>query len=266
MNLPPLLFITNINNGDPQEDQFLSNYLSNFFVVTLVDITQAPAVLPLFKSCLIRNAWPSRLFVKEFELIKNISAQFGIKLYNPIHRNNFIEDKNYLVDLFDRGMPVIPTVNSLENLSKLNMPDLYIIKPIDGCSSFGVQELLPHEIIQKDLSDFIIQPKIIFEYEISFYYIDNIFVYATVSDGPDQRWELREYVPSPAEIEWANQFVVWNNLPYGLQRIDACRMKSGELLLMEVEDTFPVLSLEILSENTKNKVLATLVESLKNII
>ncbi|MCX6780091.1 MAG: hypothetical protein NT034_02840, partial [Candidatus Magasanikbacteria bacterium] len=152
MTLLPLLFITNINNDDPEEDQFLSNYLSNFFSVALVDITQAPTVLSQFKSCLIRNAWPSRSFVKEFELIKNISIQFGIKLYNPIHRNNFVENKIYLVDLFEQGMEVIPTADSLENLSKLGIPDSYIIKPLDGCSSWGVQELSLGEIIQKDLS------------------------------------------------------------------------------------------------------------------
>ncbi|MCX6780209.1 MAG: hypothetical protein NT034_03450, partial [Candidatus Magasanikbacteria bacterium] len=87
---------------------------------------------------------------------------------------------------------------------------------------------------------------------------------ATISAGMDQRWELREYVPSQIEVEWASKFVVWNNLPYGLQRIDACRLLDGKLLLMEIEDTFPVLSLEILSENTKNKVLSQLVFSLKN--
>jgi len=258
----PLLLITNKNNEEPKEDIFLADYLSDFFDISLVDITDAPTVLPNFKKCLIRNAWPSRLFAKEFDLIQKIAKQNNIKLYNPGHRN-FVEDKTYLVNLFERNFPVIPTINKLDNLQKLGSPDSYIIKPNDGCSSMGVEELSSKEIVQKDLSGYLIQPMIQFKDEISFYYIDDIFVYAVVSAGPGKRWTLQEYTPTEIELNWAKQFLDWNKLPYGLQRIDACRLKNGKLFLMEIEDTFPMLSLDMLSDETKEKVLACLVVSLE---
>lgn len=262
MALDSLLLITNKHNEDPEEDIFLAGYLSDFFDISLVDITDAPGVLSKFKKCLIRNAWPSRLFEKEFDLIQKIFKQNNTKLYNPNHRN-FVEDKTYLLNLFEQNFPVIPTINKLTDLQKLGSPDSYIIKPNDGCSSVGVEELSGKEIVERDLSGYIIQPTIQFKDETSFYYIDDIFVYATVSAGPDKRWELQEYTPIEIELDWAKQFVVWNKLPYGLQRIDACRLKDGELLLMEIEDTFPLLSLGVLSERSKEKVLACLTDSLR---
>ncbi len=264
MSFSPLLLITNTHNEEPQEDLLLADYLSKFFAVTLVDITKAAEVLPSFKSCLMRNVWPSRLFVNEFNLVLKIAKEQGIKLYNPPHRNNFVEDKNYLVDLFEQKFPVIPTVSNLNNLSKLGDASSYTIKPIDGCSSEGVEKLSADQISAQDLSGFIIQPTVQFKDEISWYYIDNIFVYAVVSGGPDQRWELQEYTPTKIELDWSKQFVDWNKLPYGLQRIDACRLADGQILLMEIEDTFPVLSLDMLSQATKTKLITSLVRSLNN--
>ncbi len=51
----------------------------------------------------------------------------------------------------------------------------------------------------------------------------------------------------------------------GIQRVDACKLKDGSLLLVELEDLNPFLSLDLLSEKTKNGFINKFVSALKEI-
>jgi hypothetical protein len=97
-----------------------------------------------------------------------------------------------------------------------------------------------------------------FVYEVSFYYINHEFQYALYAPDPKKRWELESYEPSAEDLEYADKFIAWNDINYGIQRIDACRMPSGELLLMEVEDINPYLSLDLLSEEKRESFVQAL--------
>ena len=48
------------------------------------------------------------------------------------------------------------------------------------------------------------------------------------------------------------------------QRIDACKSRKGELLLMELEDYNPFLSFELLNLSEKRKFIQTLNGEIKN--
>ena len=102
-----------------------------------------------------------------------------------------------------------------------------------------------------DFQGQILQPFIDFEYEVSFYYIDNVFQYALYAPNKDRRWELIRYQPTAEDLRFAQQFVDWNDLEHGIQRVDACRTTNGPLLLVELEDLNPYLSLLLLDEETK---------------
>lgn len=260
--IPTLLLITNHHNGEPEEDLLLAEYLSKSFTITLAGIREAPERLPHFSRCLIRNAWPSRQFVVEFKAIQTIAKERSIKVYNPFHRRGPIENKSYLGELYNHGFPVIPTITNVAEVSALGGASTCVIKPNDGCSSEGVAYVAATELLSRDLTNYLIQPAMRLQDEISLYFIDNAFVYATVSAGPGKRWELKEYTPNEKETACAKQFVEWNQLPFGLQRIDLCRMKDGRLFLMEIEDSMPFLSLDILSVATRERVLCVLRESL----
>ena len=262
MDLPELLLITNPRNSDPEEDIFLSNELKDTFNITVTDPTQALTLLPRFSRCLIRNAWPSRLFVNEFSEMKRICSEHNIKCYNPFPRNGYVEDKIYLIELYQDGYPVIPTADSIDTIDALPPSVSYIIKPKDSCSSDGIEALSKIAIQKRDLEGLVIQPEIDLVHEISFYFIDDVFEYATISAGKNKRWELTEYQPSAEEITWATQFVRWNAMPYGLQRIDGCRTIEGRLLLMEIDSRMPILTLFDLSESTRHHVLDSFTHSL----
>ena len=63
------------------------------------------------------------------------------------------------------------------------------------------------------------------------------------------------YHPLREDIEFALKFIDWNTCKLGIQRVDACRLQDGTLLLMELEDYNPYLSLDLLDSVTKNRFL-----------
>lgn len=262
MNKASILLITNPDNGFPEEDLRVADHLSAWFNVIFVRPAEAAGRLDHVNLGLIRNAWPMRDFNEDFARLGAVSLRLSKPIYNPFHRSAHIEDKTYLIDLTRQGFPVIPTTFNGVALPR-PASGRYVVKPSDGCSSSGVRitDQVPPEI-----TGHIVQPFIDLAEEISYFFIDNRFVYALRTDG--DRWEdLYWYEPPGAEIEWAQRFVQWNAMPYGLQRIDAGRAKEGgSLWLMEIEDMRPYLSLEVLNDGQEKLVMNHLGQSLAHLI
>ena len=59
------------------------------------------------------------------------------------------------------------------------------------------------------------------------------------------------------------KFIKWNNINNAIERVDACRTKDGKLLLVELEDLNPYLSLLDLDEDTRKKFVNDLIEVIK---
>ena len=91
----------------------------------------------------------------------------------------------------------------------------------------------------------LIEPAIDFEYEVSFYFINEKFAYSMYTPNSKKRWELKEYAPTEDDLKFARKFIEWNDIKHGIQRVDACRTKTGKLLLVELEDLNPFLSLQV---------------------
>ena len=96
-----------------------------------------------------------------------------------------------------------------------------------------------------------------------FYFVDHEFQYALYAPDKEKRWELKEYVPTEQDLTFAKRFIEWNNLDWGIQRVDACRNEQGELLLVELEDLNPYLSLLELSAETRQNFVETMKKSLQ---
>ena len=121
------------------------------------------------------------------------------------------------------------------------------IKPKDGADSIGLEKLSDEELLNKDLKGkkMLIEPAIDFEYEVSFYFINEKFEYSMYTPNSKKRWELKEYVPTEDDLKFARKFIEWNDIKHGIPRVDACRTKTGKLLLVELEDLNPFLSLQV---------------------
>ncbi|MEU8080926.1 hypothetical protein AB0B31_36415 [Catellatospora citrea] len=97
---------------------------------------------------------------------------------------------------------------------------------------------------------------------MSFYYVDHTFQYALHAPHPDQRWVLEPYEPDEADLAFAQRFIAWNDVRHGIQRVDACRTQDETLLLVELEDLNPYLSLDRISPAARDRFVAAMKASL----
>ena len=140
-----------------------------------------------------------------------------------------------------------------------------MIKPKDGADSIGLEFLDKKELLKRNLENTLIQPAIDFEYEVSFYFINNTLEYALYAPDKEKRWELERYDFTRKDKEFALKFIEWNRIEKGIQRVDACRTRDGRLLLVELEDLNPYLSLLELDSKTRERFMNDFMNTLKEI-
>lgn len=264
MNLPTLLFLTNFSNGAPKEDIALSNELRTIAQVLIAHPLDCLKKFPPVDGVIIRNIWPTHENTVFYEQFYKTLLRSNIKTYNPIIGKGDVKGKNYLVELYRKGYPVIPSVDSVSDVKKLPRSEWYFSKPKHSCDGIGSAILSKVELQKRKIKDNLIQPYITFESEPSFFFIDNEFAYAVITKNRIQHERCKTYLPSVKEIAFAKQFVTWNNLPYGIQRIDTLKLRSGELLLSEIEDICPYLYLLEIDEKIKRKILRRILTSLES--
>lgn len=245
------------------EDIALAGKLREHFDVALCNPLDAVAMMAAFDVVMVRNSGPVMNYVDAYERFCTESRARGTKVFNELRGKADMVDKEYLPTLWDAGYPVIPTVRSSKDLGRLPTSERYVVKLINGADSEGMEFKTFQEVSLDTRTDILIQPMVDFRYEVSFYFIGNQFQYALNAPDPDMRWELVPYAPSAADLEFAQSFIDWNDIQHGIQRVDACRTRDGQLLLVELEDLNPYLSLDAVPEDVRNSFYETLVAALR---
>ncbi|MER8236016.1 hypothetical protein ACIRQY_06035 [Streptomyces sp. NPDC101490] len=264
---PRLLYVTDLTYpargrryGD--EDTLLTARLRESFDLALCHPLDAPALMDAFDAVVVRNSGPVLAYRAAHEEFRARALERGTRVYNPLHGRGDMAGKQYLLDLTAEGYPVIPTVERVEDLHLLPEAALYAVKPKDGADSLGLRFLPYGELAGLDLDGLLVQPKVEFRYEVSFVYVDDRFQYALHTPDPARRWVLEPYEPTGEDLAFARRFLDWNALGHGVQRVDACRAPGGELLLVELEDLNPYLSLDLVPEETRERFAVELSDSL----
>lgn len=271
MAKPQLLYLTNLYTDSEEEDIYLSNYLRKYFNVYITHPLDASDLEDRFDLVLIRNIWPTHEYEnRKTELIRRLIKKGFIPRSSVengyLKHKNYLE-KEYLLDLFKQGYPVIPSVDRISDLDKLGSFPHYFIKPKNKCDGIGSAKVTRRELLKKGLRNYIIQPYIEFDYEICFYFIDNKFVQAFSTPNRLRQQGYKIYKPTSEDLNFARKFVKWNNLLFGLQRVDAIRVKSTKkLLLTELEDLAPYLYLLELPTRYRAKMAYSLLQSLNKIL
>nr|BFE74032.1 hypothetical protein GCM10020092_073330 [Actinoplanes digitatis] len=157
---------------------------------------------------------------------------------------------------------MIPTVDRLEEIGRLPETGRYVAKPKFGADSVGMTVVERADLPRLDYTDLLVQPHIDFTYEVSFYFVDHDFQYALYAPRPDRRWELEPYEPGAADLAFARRFIDWNDIDHGIQRVDACRTSDGALLLVELEDLNPYLSLDRVRPGSRDRFVEALTNAL----
>jgi hypothetical protein len=246
------------------EDIFLTSRLRDSFDLALCHPRDAVALMDAFDLVVVRNSGPVIGYPEAYEAFRARALEGGAVVYNPLDGRGDMAGKQYLLDLTDAGFPVIPTVDSAAGLHRLPVTDAYVAKPKLGADSIGLRFVDPAELPGLPYGEgLLVQPRIPFRYEVSFYFVDDALQYALYAPDPERRWELRPYEPTDADREFAARFVEWNTIRHGVQRVDACRTPDGELLLVELEDLNPYLSLDLVDAATRDAFVAALTQSLR---
>ncbi|MFH0172456.1 hypothetical protein ACIA6D_03150 [Streptomyces cacaoi] len=264
---PRLLYVTDLayqarGRRYCDEDVFLTSRLRADFDLALCHPLDAAALMHSFDGVVVRNSGPVLGYRKEYEAFRERALHDGVRVYNPLTGRADMAGKQYLLDLSAAGHPVIPTVDRPEDLHLLPEADRYVVKPKLGADSIGLRILPPDALPALADGSVLVQPCVDFAYEVSFTYIDHDFQYALYAPHPDRRWQLEPYRPTVRDLEFARRFIDWNGLAHGIQRVDACRAPDGELLLVELEDLNPYLSLDALDEDGQDAFVAATTRSL----
>ena len=252
-----------------EEDLFLTSELRKDFNLVICNPKDMNSFTDDFDLTIFRNAGPVANFKDEYELFRNNAKLKNLKTYNSFNGKGDMNGKDYLIELTKKNFDVIKTIDTINDFSKLPEVETYVIKPKDGADSRGM-EFLSKEVllrrVDKNDKNTLIQPLINFEYEVSFYFIDKEFQYALYAPDKNRRWELKEYKATKEDLDFANSFIEWNNINHGIQRVDACRDNNGKLLLVELEDLNPYLSLLDISPKLRDKFVKKLKLSLQKLL
>ncbi|GAA2492417.1 hypothetical protein [Streptomyces gobitricini] len=264
---PGLLYVTDLayparGRRYCDEDIFLSSRLRADFDIALCHPLDATALMDRFDAVVVRNSGPVIHYQEEYEAFRARAAAQGTRVYNPLTGRADMAGKQYLLDLTRAGFPVIPTIDRPHDLPLLPETDQYVVKPKAGADSIGLRFVSRDELGGLAHGDVLVQPRVDFRYEVSFYYIDDAFQYALHAPDPALRWELAPYAPTEADLAFARRFVDWNTLDHGIQRVDACRTREGDLLLVELEDLNPYLSLDLVADRTRAAFVTGMASSL----
>ncbi|MYS07495.1 hypothetical protein GTW71_13870 [Streptomyces sp. SID6041] len=264
---PRLLYVTDLayparGRRYCDEDIHLTARLREAFDLALCHPLDAAALMDGFDAVVVRNSGPVIGYQQAYEAFRERALAAGTRVYNPLHGRGDMAGKQYLLDLTASGHPVIPTVDRPEDLHRLPESAVYAVKPKAGADSIGLRFLAREELAGLAHEGLLVQPRVDFRYEVSFYFVDDRFQYALHAPDPARRWVLEPYEPTAADLAFARGFVDWNTLDHGIQRVDACRAPGGELLLVELEDLNPYLSLDRVPEETRERFVAALTDSL----
>lgn len=245
-----------------EEDLYITSRLKDHFDLLIGHPQQALSFLHTADVVVFRNTGPVMWYQEYFNRFVAQVKEQGVRTFNSFDGKADMKGKQYLLDLTAAGYPVIPTVERVEDLELLGATDRYIVKLKDGADSIGMSIRNREELLQVPPPDRLIQPFLDFQYEVSFYYLDNAFQYALYAPDKGKRWALEEYDATAADRAFADKFIRWNNMARGIVRVDGCRLPDGSLLLVELEDLNPFLSIDVLPEEQREQFVQNFINAL----
>jgi len=248
-----------------REDLYITEKFKDHFNILIGHPHQVLSYPDCADIIVFRNTGSVIYYENYFKEFVQAVKDKNLKTFNSFDGKADQQGKKYLLELFNYGYPVIPTVNSTEDLNKLGNHEKYIVKTMNGADSIGLEIVNSVDIYKTDLEKKIVQPFIDFQYEVSFYYINDQFQYALYAPDKTKRWELERYDIVSEDVEFADKFIKWNNIQQGITRVDACRQQDGSLLLVELEDLNPYLSLDLLDDLTKDKFISNWINALNKL-
>ncbi|OUE25838.1 hypothetical protein BFL36_04770 [Clavibacter michiganensis] len=248
------------------EDIALSARLGVEFDVAICHPSAAVRLMDRFDAVVVRNSGPVIHDMAGYQAFRAAALASGIPVFTDLRGKADQIGKQYLLDLTAAGYPVIPTVDRADAVDELPPAAGYVVKPRFGADSMGLAFVTREELGALDLTGLLVQPRIDFVHEISFCFVDRTPQHALYAPDPAARWLLEPYDASAEDWAFAQRFVDWNDVEHGIQRVDACRTRDGDLLLVELEDLNPYLSLDRIGDDAREAFVASVIRSLHALV
>ena len=121
------------------EDVFLSDRLRSDFDIALCHPKDAVVFMDSFDVVVVRNSGPVIHYQGHHDEFRSRALQAGCRVFNELTGKADMIGKQYLLDLYRAGYPVIPTVERLQDLDQLPLAAQYVAKPKYGADSVGLQ-------------------------------------------------------------------------------------------------------------------------------
>ena len=183
-----------------EEDLYITRILKEHFDIALCNPKNSKDFENDVDLIVFRNTGPVSGFEEEYEsFVKRVTSN-NINTFNEFVGKADMKGKQYLLDLTLDDYPVIPTIDDLENLNLLPDCERYVVKPKDGADSIGLEFLTKNELFEKDLGNMLIQPAIDFEYEVSFYFINDC-----LELDASLQWRLHTKILYETYMKWCNK-------------------------------------------------------------
>ena len=248
-----------------EEDLFITSKLKDHFNLLIGHPQQALSFLDCADVIVFRNTGPVIYYQDYFQQFLKEVRKRNLVTFNSFDGKGDIEGKAYLLELTKLGYPVTPTIDNISEIDLLGHTDKYVVKLRNGADSIGMQVLAKDDLADANLDGKLVQPYLDLQYEVSFYYLNHQFQYALFAPDPKKRWALKEYKPTQEDLLFADKFIHWNNIQRGITRVDAGRLKNNSLLLIELEDLNPFLSIDSIPEEKRNHFLDLWIKVLKDL-
>lgn len=217
----------------------------------------------------IRSTWD---YIDDLErflaVLSDIDA--ASRLVNPLETVRWNCDKAYLLDLAERGAPVVPTwlvpgggavPNGGADLGPA--PAGWVLKPAVGVGSFETIRTAGFAEIEDALADrspsqrYLLQPylrSVAEEGEWAFIFFDGRLRYTLIKRPAEGDFRVQEQYggtwtperPAPADVAAAEAVMAVLPVPVTYARVDMARLPSGNLALMELEAIEPSLAFHLI--------------------
>lgn len=244
-----ILIMTNFCDDYPEDILLAQEFMKDGHEVALTGIDFSEKLDDIYDLFLKKCTWTetasnAKKYMTDSLRTRERLTKKGLLLHNPLDGKFDSKGKIYLYDLYKLGFPVIPTAKFLQEVEKMTCAK-FRIKALSGYSGFGQKIVNKLEAIEAIKNGCLVQENIDFVSEVQFYYIDNVLQYVlefTPSKIPIYPIPAL-YKATKSEIKTSDSFIKENTLSCGLQRVDFIKTKSGQLLLLEVEDSNPFCDL-----------------------
>jgi hypothetical protein len=235
-----------------------------------------------FDAALIRSTWDYIDETPRFlDALSRIEAS-SCRLFNPLDAVRWNIDKNYLFDLENSGVPIIPTFLT-SNIDPTDVQDMFvtkkwqtaILKPTLGRGGTNSYRIPFHEInstleklgTQKPALQYLIQPfmdSVVTEGEWSFVFFNRRLSHVLLKRPAPNDYRVQGIYGGTVEIvepqshDLRQAEAMLAKLPFNLlyARLDLVRV-NGDLALMEVELIEPILSFNLIPDGVERLVNAT---------